>query len=104
MDRYNIYLDDERKCPEDHILCKNYYEFVELITERGLPYRIAFDHDLGSGQPDGRDAAEWLVNYCLERKLELPRCGVHSMNPVGASEIKSVLRTYYEFCKDGGLK
>ena len=121
---YLLYLDDIRNPhmtyphmkDEDWIVVKNYDEFVKLIEEKGLPEMVSFDHDLAqehypSGNPQlyhpagplpydkykektGLDCAKWLVDYCLDRKLELPTWGVHSANPVGAANIAAYLESF----------
>lgn len=100
-------------------LVKNYSEFVDYILTNGLPQLISFDHDLADEhytpseywddydlskeyqdgksyrEKTGNDCAKWLVEYCLDNKHPLPKCLVHSMNPVGADYIKKTLSDYY---------
>ncbi len=90
-------------------------EFIKWIKTNGLPRMVSFDHDLATShytpqrywndyekskewqeaqvhtEKTGADAAEWLLNYCVERKLNLPLWSVHSANPVGRDKIISVL-------------
>jgi hypothetical protein len=87
---------------------KNYNEFVEWIEANGLPHTIAFDHDLGftneyyiendlpSPEPDksGFDCAKWVVEYCLNNKVELPQWTVQSANPTGRDNINGLLNNY----------
>jgi hypothetical protein len=88
---------------------RNYDEFVAYITKNGIPDVISFDHDLGSEHYDaqtnirygnfkektGWHCANWMLNYCLDNKLELPKeIYIHSMNIVGALNIKSLFVTY----------
>ena len=40
------------------------------------------------------DCAKWLVNYCLDRNLDLPEYYIHTMNPIGAENIKSLFESY----------
>jgi len=78
------------------------------------PEFVAFDHDLapehyrpsmydedkhysayytdGTFQiPTGYHAAQWLVEFCKEKKVKLPRYTCHSMNPLGRENIYKVL-------------
>lgn len=85
----------------------NYFEFCEFIKYEGIPEVVFFDHDLapehyaacnsGSHQygkkETGADCARWLVEHCLEQKRSLPLYYVHSMNPDGAQNIRSILET-----------
>jgi hypothetical protein len=101
---------------EDWVVVKNYDEFVKVVTERGLPDTVSFDHDLAQehypwGNPQlyhpagplpyekyrektGLDCAKWLVDYCIDHNLELPQWRVHSANPVGAQNIISYLDSF----------
>ena len=72
---------------------KNYKEFVQWITKKGLPDGICFDHDLG-GDKSGFDCAKWLVSYCLERNIDIPPYGIQSANPVGKDNIHSLFKSY----------
>ena len=100
-----LWLDDERdphdpssrsrrptydKDNDEVVWIKSYDEFVAHIEQNGLPDKIYFDHDLGEGKT-GYDATKWLVQYCMDHKKELPIYYIHSMNPVGAKNIKDYL-------------
>ncbi|WP_449399682.1 cyclic-phosphate processing receiver domain-containing protein [Chryseobacterium wanjuense] len=60
-----------------------------------------FDHDLADEhylKPDsqefvektGYDCAKWLIEYCMDNYLDLPKFYCHSMNPVGKENIESL--------------
>jgi len=118
---YNLFLDDIRvptnvtwvDIPKDqhYSLVRNYQEFVDLITLRGLPKFACYDHDLsdchyGDGLNDrgidydsytektGYDCAKWLVDYCMKNGVKHPPYVVHSMNPVGKQNIISYVESY----------
>lgn len=79
---------------------KSYDEFVEYITNRGLPDAIGFDHDLadeGSSEKTGYDAAKFLVNYCLENNTDLPEFGSQSANPAGRENILNLLNNFKRY-------
>jgi len=121
---YKLFLDDVRR-PEttfyymelpvflepDWIIVRNYYAFISLIQNKGIPKTIAFDHDLADihykvqsfnyDDPDyertGYHCAKWLIDYCMDNKEELPNeIIVHSMNPYGSANIKSLFDTYFK--------
>lgn len=93
----------------------NYEEFVEYISKNGLPDLISFDHDLADEhytppeywedyerskeyqeskeykEKTGKECAEWLIQYCIDKKVPLPQTLIHSQNPVGADRIKKTL-------------
>ena len=90
------------------VIVRNYREFVDYILENGLPERVSFDHDLAEIHYDperfketftyyeesGYDCAKWLAEKCLDESKPLPEYYIHSMNPVGAKNIKHLLETY----------
>ena len=90
----------------------NYEEFIEWIRKNGLPEMICFDHDLGEDvaiklvskgfnkkkarevkklAKSGYDCAKWLVDYCLDRDLQIPDWNIQSANPVGKENINGLL-------------
>ena len=77
----------------DVVWCKSYEEFIEWISANSLPVAICFDHDLGEGA-NGYDAAKWLVEYCLDHQLKLPKWAIQSSNPVGKQNIASLLESF----------
>lgn len=104
-----IYLDEE------WIIVRNYHAFIKLIEGKGIPEIISFDHDLADEHYDpqimndmsygeiydmfdektGYHCAKWLIDYCIDNQKELPaRIMIHSMNPTGSMNIKSLFDTY----------
>ena len=88
-----LYLDDLRVTTEGFDRVYNYADFVEYITQNGLPDFISFDHDLGEDE-SGYDCAKYLVEYCIEHNLSLPKFSVHSQNPVGKENIERLLNNF----------
>lgn len=66
------------------IWVKNLPEFSGYIIKNGLPDLVSFDHDLSSRtvrcDHNGADCARWLVNYCKENGLQIPKCFAHTAN------------------------
>lgn len=118
---YNLFLDDERAphnvtwvnlpSSQHYTVVRNYTEFVDLITLRGIPKFVSYDHDLadshyGHGlrgdeipynsykEKTGYDCAKWLVDYCDKKGVQHPPYVVHSMNPVGKANIISYVESY----------
>ncbi len=100
---YRLFLDDKRM-PLDVYKCttpalrreykghawttaKTYNEFVYFIENYGVPTHISFDHDL-------HECAKWLCDYLVENNLPMPVYYIHSQNPVGADNIRSVLNCF----------
>jgi len=101
-------------------IARNYSNFVEIVKERGLPFMVSFDHDLAEEhyrpsmyasdkhytkyyndgtfkEKTGYHAAQWLVTYCLDNNIDLPKWNVHSMNPIGKENIIALLQSYEKF-------
>ncbi len=117
---YNLFLDDFRDpedcfeymrhipyIMEDWVIVRNYNEFVKTIQEKGIPTIISFDHDLADAhygiqlpydeytEKTGYHCAKWLIYYCIDNKKELPATIlIHSMNPAGSLNIKSLFQSY----------
>ena len=104
---------------DDVIWVKNYDEFVNWITENGLPDGIAFDHDLADEhnapkefqnehykdwlesqnfkEKTGMECAKWLVDYCLDNDVKLPLFSSQSGNPSGRENILGLLNNFKKF-------
>lgn len=98
---------------EHWLIVRNFDQFKDTIEKyfdklKVLPTIISFDHDLAdthysemnSGcvidysdlrEKTGYDCAKWLVDFCVDNSLKIPKYLVHSMNPVGARNILSYL-------------
>jgi len=101
---------------------RDYHEFVDFIgylfhEKKILPELISFDHDLADEHYDpsmyqgetynakyptfkektGYDCAKWLVEFCLDNKVLLPKFKVHSMNPAGGKNISGLLEGFKRF-------
>lgn len=98
------------------IWIKTYNEFVEYILTNGLPEAICFDHDLSdfqafkSNYPElmedvelpetektGYDCAKWLIDYCLDNNLNIPKYNIQSANPIGKENIDKLLKSFNKF-------
>lgn len=91
----------------DWVIVKNYDNFCEIILDRGLPEIISLDHDLSDFtyidgecvERTGKTCANWLVNYCMDNNVKLPReYYVHSSNPCGIDNIIGYLDNYKRVC------
>lgn len=111
MKKIYIWLDDVRN-PYDFLnfmtfehydvhWVKNAQEFHGYLENNIIDENVVidFDHDLGD-DVDGYFCADELVNYCLDNKMKLPECRIHSMNPVGAENIKALLKNFIKFQND----
>jgi hypothetical protein len=101
----------------DWSIVRNYYAFVQIIEGKGIPDIISFDHDLADEHYDpkivgtesyeqiydmfdektGYHCAKWLIDYCIDNNKKLPAdILIHSMNPAGSMNIKSLFETYFK--------
>lgn len=125
---YNLFIDDFRH-PYDAfnytkdtrylqlkwVIVRSYDEFVKVVSEKGVPQFVSFDHDLAdehyhsSDQPwstessidyfsykekTGYECAKWLCDYCLDNGVKYPDFKVHSMNNIGASNIRHYVANF----------
>lgn len=99
MNKFYIYVDDIRKCP-NHIeenfvtfTCRTYAAAIEVINYctsfKGVEVYLDLDHDLGE-EKSGYDIAKYIV----ENKISITGYKVHSMNPVGAWNINQLMEHY----------
>jgi hypothetical protein len=124
---WKLFLDDYRIPSDVPILFKNHSgmsltiirnaeDAIKEIEVRGCPEFISFDHDLADDQyyaptderyrkpserMTGYDFAKWLVDKDLNMRGKfIPdnfEFHVHSMNPVGAENIRKLLESYLAY-------
>jgi hypothetical protein len=89
---YTLFIDDIRNpVDETNIIARSSVEAIAIVSERGMPEFIHFDHDLGEDDTS-IIFINWLTNQLIEDKLTIPNnfnYSIHSQNPVGAQNIKS---------------
>lgn len=102
-----------------YTIVRNFERFCEAVIDwydrmGTAPEFVAFDHDLAAEHyrpsmydedkhyseyytdgtfeiPTGYHAAQWLVEFCAQKKIKLPKYTCHSMNPIGKENIYRVL-------------
>jgi hypothetical protein len=118
MEKIRIYLDDIRTPLEtDWVICRNYEEFVQKVSDAGLENieLISLDHDLGQTaireyfkntsknyiidynnihEKTGYDCTKWIVNKSIDEEIDLPTITVHSANPVGSANMMGYINNY----------
>lgn len=97
--KYSLFLDDERFPPRDNrvwIVSRNVREAKAVIEALGWPVHISFDHDLGEGELTGKDFANWIIEQDIDFNVLSNDFTfyVHSQNPVGAENIRSLMEQY----------
>lgn len=57
-------------------------------------------HDLAEDSYDertGYDCAKFVVDYCMERDLDIPAYNIQSSNPVGKENIQHLMDNYHKY-------
>jgi len=106
--QYRLFIDDERwPTTPDWIIARTPLQAIQAFENYGMPYEIAFDHDLGVSSDGTKMEVMEFVNYLWhlaeEGKLIFPsdfKYSIHSQNPIGAENIRSkmdqLIRYYSE--------
>lgn len=86
----------------DIIWCKSYDEFVTALNNVGKPDMVCFDHDLGDinnpeGEKTGYDCAKYLIDFCIDNNIKLPKFYSQSDNGPGRVNIIKLLENYRDF-------
>ena len=101
-----MFLDDIRVPKNDYdVIVRSFEEAINFVNENGIPTFISFDHDLGCDEignilKSGYDFAKWLVDMDIENIYKFPNnftFDIHSANPIGKNNIKSILNNYLLF-------
>lgn len=103
---YKLFLDDIRfPATADWIIARNMDDAIWYVQNLGVPVHISFDHDLADDhyiigqkhEKTGYDFAKWFCDYIMDNEIDLPdgfEYHVHSMNPVGAANIKHYMHNF----------
>jgi hypothetical protein len=112
-----IFLDDERKDAtvvhnknrglgqdfgnsNNWVIVRNYSQFQEIIKSNFNQIDfISFDHDISSydkngNELTGKDAAQFLIDYCMDNGKKLPDWFIHSDNTGGNKNIRQLFLNY----------
>jgi hypothetical protein len=103
----NLFLDDIRFpknskvnfIDTDWTIVRDYFEFVNYINNNFDKINIiSFDHDLAcirdGKEFTGKDAVNYLINYCMDNDKKLPYWFIHSDNTSGKENMKKLLLSY----------
>lgn len=86
--------------PYETVWVTTYIEFVDWIKASGLPDAVCFDNDIadftgpGGAELRGVDCCKWLVEYCLDNNLELPKYAIQSSNYNGREYIDGTFKSF----------
>lgn len=96
---WDLFIDDERYPVKPCVVARTSREAILMVDHWGLPDSIAFDHDLG-GEDTVMAFVKWLEYKVTDGKIVIPKhftFSVHSQNPVGAKNIKSLMDQLLEY-------
>jgi len=96
---YRIWLDDVRAPPdnENWTVWAKTIEVCKVYLEDGRVEAISFDHDLGTAET-GYTLALYIERLSFTGKLRGPiEWYIHSMNPVGAKNIRKAMENAERF-------
>ena len=92
------------------VICRTVDDAVWCVEQYGVPTTISFDHDLadvhyiiGDGEKTGYTFAKWFWGYIMDNNLAIPPnfwYYVHSMNPVGAENIRRYMINFLKQWND----
>ena len=100
---WNLFIDDERYPSDtdgiDWDIARNIAQVRKLVSLKGMPQHISFDHDLGKDEPTGYDIVKWLVELDMDGSYHFGKdfsFYVHSQNLVGKKNIEAYLENYFK--------
>jgi hypothetical protein len=117
----NIFLDDIRTPKMSHneakglgtqfsnsdnwVIARDYFEFKNIIDSNINDIKlVSFDHDLAcvsdGREWTGKDAADYLIEKCLDMDIKFPDFYVHSDNTSGKANIIGVILNFLKY-KEG---
>lgn len=95
---YTAYLDDVRvpKVTYD-IVWRSSVEAISYMQEKGCPFFVSFDHDLG-GEDTAMKVVKWMISQDEANPGWIPwdfDFEIHSSNIVGSKNIESYFLSYF---------
>lgn len=104
--KYQLFIDDVRQ-PQKEIqwdnvlIARSSNEAIDIVKEKKyLPTLISFDHDLGRTDTSMK-FIHWLINEVLDNRIQWNKnikILIHSQNPVGRENIKSLWSSFELYC------
>lgn len=81
------------------VIARDYFEFTDIVDKHFDEIKlVSFDHDLACVKDGrewtGKDAANYLINYCLDHDKKFPDWYAHTDNTSGCQNIIGVINGY----------
>ncbi len=123
MNKFNLFLDDERVpySPNgemkdafnytenldyinlDWVIVRSYDQFIEYISLNGLPQLLSLDHDIADFtygyEKTGYDCVKWLCEYCIDNDVKFPNHLIHTGNIIGGENMLVYIRNFKKNCE-----
>lgn len=111
----NLFLDDIRVPSMSHnpnkglgieysptdkwTITRDYFDFIDIVNNHFDEIElVSFDHDLACVKDDkeytGKDAVDYLINYCLDHNKKFPDWYAHTDNTSGRQNIIGAITSY----------
>ena len=103
---YYLYIDDIREDDiyyNQHftnwnvIICRDYWETITALNklnDADANIFIDLDHDLGFDDDNYEYNGYDICKYIVENQIKINGFHIHSMNPVGAQNMRNLLKDY----------
>ncbi len=84
---------------EKWTIARDYFDFIDIVNKHFDEIKlVSLDHDLACIQDGrewtGKDAADYLVNYCLDNNKKFPSWYAHTDNTSGRQNIIGTITSY----------
>lgn len=84
---------------ENWVIARDYFEFIDIVNKHFDEIDlVSFDHDLAcvknGREYTGKDAADYLINYCLDNNKNFPNWYAHTDNTSGRQNIIGSITSY----------
>lgn len=124
MKNINLFLDDIRVPSMSHnaskglgldysptdkwVIARDYFDFVDIVNKHFNEIKlVSFDHDLAcvkdGREYTGKDAVDYLINFCLDNDKPFPNWYAHTDNTSGRQNIIGAITSYLKNVEDKDL-
>lgn len=84
---------------EKWTIARDYFDFIDIVNKHFDEIKlVSLDHDLAcikdGREWTGKDAADYLVNYCLDNNKKFPSWYAHTDNTSGRQNIIGTITSY----------
>lgn len=89
-----IWLDDERKAPNNFIWVKTVDEFYDLLKDNEIIEEVSLDNDLGANQKEGYHAiTQYIASLLSGSNCKINKFELHTKNIVARDKMLSLINS-----------